>query len=191
MTALQAKFYKHDKRLEKKVKQWICEHLIRLSPADRQTRFFIALGDSSLVNYVDKIKKEDEIFLTMDSVGGKMKVTGFLHVASLGDDSYEIGVSVDADQRQHGIARQLFDRAFVFLKAHGCKKLYINCLTTNTAMQKIVRNYKMDVKRDLDDLSTSVAYLEMDPKGDFYAWLKGNSQDNIALFNLAISALKS
>lgn len=190
MSAIQAKFYKHDKRIEAKVKKMILDHLTRLSQDDRRTRFFIALSDTALEGYVDKIRKEDEIFLTMDTIGGRLKVTGFLHVASLGDDSYEIGVSVDSDQRQHGIACQLFDRAFIFLKAHGCKKLYINCLSTNTAMQKIVRRYKMDVKRDPDDSTTSIAYLEMNPESDFYSWLKGNSQDNIALFNLAINALK-
>ena len=189
MTAIQARLYKHDKRLEKKVKDWIFAHLCKLSPDDRRMRFFTPLSDTAIRNYIEKIRGEDEIFLTMDTVGGDIRVTGFLHIASLGDSSYEIGISVDHDHRQHGIAGQLFDRAFIFLKAHGCKKLYINCLSTNTAMQKIVRRYKMEVHRDVDDPTTSTAFIEMDSRGDFYSWLEGNSQDNIALFNLAIGAL--
>ena len=188
MTAIQAKFYKHDKRIEKKVKGWILEHLMRLSPEDRHMRFFAALGEAGLKLYIDKIRTEDEIFLTMDTVGGQLRVTGFLHVASLGDNSFEIGVSVDADQRKNGIGGQLFDRALMFLKGHGCKKLYINCLTVNTPMQKIVKKYSMETHRDPDDSSVSVAYVEMDPKGDFFSLLKGNSQDHIALFGIAMKS---
>lgn len=188
MTALQARLYKHNKRLEKKLKGWILEHLCRLSLEDRQKRFFMSLNDSAMESYLNKISKDDEIFLTMDTIGG-IRVTGFLHVAALGDDSYEIGVSVDSDQRNTGIARQLFDRAFMFLKGRGCKKLYINCLSTNTAMKKIVAHYMMDVKRDPEDASTSIAYLEMDSRPNFYSWLEGNHQDNIALFNLAMGSV--
>lgn len=189
MSALQARLYKHNKKIEKKLKGWIFEHLQRLSPDDRRMRFFITLSDDAIKNYLDKIRECDEIFLTMDSIGGKIKVTGFLHIASLEDDAYEIGISVDEDQRKNGIASQLFDRAFMFLKARGCKKLYINCLSTNTAMQKIVRRYKMEVRRDVDDPTTSTAFIEMNPIGDFYSWLQGNNQDNIALFNLAVQQL--
>ena len=188
MTAIQARLYKHDKRIEKKVKGWILDHLMRLSVEDRNMRFFSALGEAGLKSYIDKIREEDEIFLTMDTVGGKLRVTGFLHVASLGDNSYEIGVSVDADQRQHGIGSQLFDRAMMFLKGHGCKKLYINCLTINTPMQKIVKKYSMEAHRDPEDRSVTSAYVEMDPIGDFFSLLKGNSQDQIALFGIAMKA---
>lgn len=190
MTALRAKLYKHNKKLEKKVKSWIFDHLTRLSPDDRRTRFFMATNDTFLNAYLDKISKNDEIFLTMDTIGGELRVTGFLHVASMGNGSYEIGVSVDSDQRKQGIARQLFDRAFIHLREVGCKKLYINCLSTNVAMQKIVRHYQMDVKKDEDDPTTSTAYLEMNGQPDFYAMLQGTHQDNIALFDLAIGAIK-
>ena len=189
MTAIQARLYKHDKRIETKVKGWILDHLLRLSPEDRNMRFFAAVGEAGLKSYIDKIGKGDEIFLTMDTVGGKLRVTGFLHVAALGDDSFEIGVSVDADQRQHGIGSQLFDRALMFLRGRGCKKIYINCLSINKPMQKIVEKYKMESHRDPDDASLRVAYVMMDPRGDFFSLLKGNSQDHIALFNLAVKSM--
>lgn len=75
MTAIQARLYKHDKRIETKVKGWILDHLLRLSPEDRNMRFFAAVGESGLKSYIDKNGKGDEIFLTMDTVGGKLRVT--------------------------------------------------------------------------------------------------------------------
>lgn len=190
MAAIQAKLYKHSKMLDKQLKGWIVEHLIKLSPEDRRMRFFHAVRDDGLKSYLDKISKDDEIFITMDTISGSMKVTGFLHVAALGDGSYEIGVTVDADHRKSGIAGQLFDRALMFLKGNGCKKLYINCLSSNTAMQKIVKRYKMDVKRDKDDPTTSTAVVEMNQSADFYSWLKGSHQDHIALYDLLMGSFK-
>lgn len=190
MSAIQAKYYRYNQSLNKAVKGWVLEHLMRLSPDDRYMRFFSPYNDSALARYVDGIKETDEIFLTMESEGfntRRFKVTGFLHVAALGDDSFEIGVSVDADQRKNGIAASLFDRAFTFLKARGCKKLYINCLSINTPMQRIVSKYSMTITRDPDDPSTRTACAEMDNSPNVFAWLKGVHQDQIALFDLAFS----
>lgn len=187
MSAIQAKYYRYNHKLEQSMKGWILEHLTRLSVDDRYMRFFSPYNDSALARYVDGIKETDELFLTMESEGFKFRVTGFLHVAALGDDSFEIGVSVDADQRKNGIAASLFDRAFTFLKARGCKKLYINCLSINTPMQRIVSKYSMTVTRDPDDPSTRTAYAEMDNSPSVFAWLKGVQQDQIALFDLAFT----
>ena len=152
-------------------------------------RFFATFNDEAIMRYLNSIKKEDEIFLTMDSHSlGDIQVTGFLHVASLGEDAYEIGVTVDHDVRQLGVGSSLFDRAFTFLKAKGCKKIYINCLSTNVPMQRIVAKHKLTIVPD-DDPSTRTAVLEMDNKPDFYAWLKGAQQDQIALFDLALKQI--
>lgn len=188
--ALQARFYRYDKRLEKQLKSKLVEHLTALSVDDRRMRFFAAINETAIQSYVDKLGKDDELFFTIKSLPGlDFKITGFLHVAKIDENSVEIGVSVDSTERGQGIATKLFDRAFLYVKSKGCKKIYINCLTTNVAMQRIVDKYKLTTTRDPDDPYTKTAVVEMKDSPDFYAYLKGLHQDQIALFDLALSKI--
>ena len=186
--AVQARLYKYDHLADKRLKSWILDHLKRLSADDRRMRFFSTLNDEGLEAYVESITKEDDIFLTMETHGFSLRVTGFLHAAKLSNDSYEIGVTVDADVRRNGVAAALFDRAFTAIRAKGCKRIYITCLRTNAAMQRIVKKYELSPYRDPDgDFGTSSAVLEMkNSHPDFYAFLLGLQQDQVALFDLAV-----
>ena len=189
--ALQARFYRYDKRLERELKSRIVDHLLRLTPEDRHMRFFAALNETAIRNYTEKLGEKDELFFTFkpDAELG-YRVTGFLHVAKMSDDACEIGVSVDSNARGQGIATKLFDRAFLYVRATGYKKIYINCLSTNTAMQKIVAKYKLETFKDPDDPYTKTAIVEMKDGPSVFAYLQGLADDQIALFDLALSSTR-
>lgn len=181
----------HIKRTREWTKPKVLDHLKRLSVEDRYTRFFSPSSDFALEQYVAKLSENDQLFVTLQAPKNVIFVTGFLHAAKISDDEYEIGVSVDADQRKNGIASALFDRAFNYVRAKGCKRIYINCLSTNYAMRRIVDKYKIPTSVDPYDPSTKIGIMELEGRPDFYSYVQGIHQDQIAMFDLAIGTFLS
>lgn len=66
--ALQARFYRYDKRLERELKSRIVDHLLRLTPEDRHMRFFAALNwerVESLDRRAEKMEQQLEALLEL------------------------------------------------------------------------------------------------------------------------------
>lgn len=123
---------------EEEIRKTLLKHLLQLPPEDRYLRFFGPLGDAAIENYVKKINLFDgSIFLACEGLPDK--IIGFLHLAGSSVKEAEIGVSVDNAFRNKGIGYELFKQACVHAVNKGCKKLYVNCLYQNVAMQKMVK----------------------------------------------------
>jgi hypothetical protein len=78
--------------------QMITDHLISLSPEDRNLRFFTKLSDEAIQAYVAKIDfKKDGVFVSFDIQ--YKRITGFLHAPKINETDFEIGVSVLKETR--------------------------------------------------------------------------------------------
>ena len=138
----------------------ILEHLLRLPLNDRYLRFCNTLSDEGIAKYVDRIDLRsttgEACFAVFDD---NKNIIGLCHVAPYTDDEggAEMALSVDEQYRKNGVGDVLFHRGLLHCESLGIKKIYMNCLASNTPIQKLARRHGMKVTTDYGE---SVAALD-------------------------------
>ena len=137
------------------VQESIINHLKRLNKEDRYTRFFVSYTDEQIERYVERIDlSHDFIFYNTDENGD---VDGVLHAARGDDGEMDFGISVDESIRGKGVGANLFQAAMSLVHMLGCRKIYVNCLVMNKAMNAIARKFCDSVERvDVDTMQGAV-----------------------------------
>lgn len=143
----------------------ILAHLLALGQEDRRLRFSYALGDGAIAKYVTKIDfSQDSLF----GIFGKDNVLlGVVHISifpskegSTAPKAAELGLSLNADMRGHGLGTLLFKRALQRARNEGVERLFIFTLVDNDAMLAIAR--KLDMRVHNADGQTE-AHLDIRP----------------------------
>lgn len=131
----------------------IIDHLTRLNDEDRRMRFGVNLPDQRIQHYVnDSIKVGDFLFAVFGNEG---EIVAFLHMARDARDSfaYELGLSVNLDDRKNGYASALFEKAVNFAKTLGAKRIYTYCLSENKAMQHLAKKNQLKIALEHGDVT--------------------------------------
>jgi RimJ/RimL family protein N-acetyltransferase len=143
----------------------VVSHFLRLSKEDRCTRFLVNMPDQAIFSYVYGINLEtDNMFMYNNEDD---QVVGVVHAAKISDEEYEFGVSVDSSYRGHGIGRRLFMSALQWAKNRNVKKVYVNCLAKNAAMNKIAIGCGATLTRDYAENSGIIEIEKVFPS---YSW---------------------
>lgn len=124
----------------------ILEHMLSLGEEDRRLRFGSRLGDAGIQRYVESIDFErDGLFGVFDQ---NLRLRALCHMAVLeyeGVMAGELGLSVDADYRGHGLGSLLFARACNYARVKGIERAFIHCLLENKSMLNIAYKAGMEV----------------------------------------------
>ena len=170
---------------EESLKKMIADHLKRLSPDDRYLRFCSTTSDASIDKYVDRLDfSKDGIFISFDKE--VEDIVGFLHASRLDDhfeSEYELGLTVDMDLRGTGLGYDMFAQAVAWARSLGGKRLYVNCLSKNKAMQKIAEKFKMETHSI--DYETKEGTMELNKYPNIFAYLFMYTANNITMFDKA------
>ena len=164
------------------IRRMLVAHLVKLPSDDRYTRFFGTMSDDSLKNYVDGIDlRHDGVFVVFDQSG--FNILAFLHASRLDqDDEIEFGLTVDDSLRLHGVGAHLFDVALTWAHGLGIKRIYVNCLYRNKAMQRIAGRFKVKIIAQ-DDIHEGK--LELDGVTKPLTFMKHHMTHNMMLCDLA------
>ncbi len=125
----------------------IIDHLLRLSPQDRYTRFFVTLSEDLIRKYVtERVNPaKDGTFGVYDGD----KLVAFVHISNVDGEgrqrSAELGISINEGWRGQHIARALMQRAMVRCKAENITTLFMSCLSQNVKMQQLAKSCGMRV----------------------------------------------
>lgn len=128
----------------------VLAHLLALSAEDRRLRFSHALGDAAIAKYVSNINFQDDslfgIFGRDDALLGVVHM-GLLETVSQANcpKSAELGLSLNADMRGHGLGTLLFQRALRRARNQGVECLFIFTLLDNEAMLRIAQKLSMRI----------------------------------------------
>lgn len=165
-----------------KSKQELLDHLLRLPLTDRYLRFCSTLSDTAIEKYVDRLdlRGEDAVFAVF---GADLQIIGMCHIApyrDFNDGGAEMALSVDVDYRKQGIGDILFQRGILHCESLGIKKLYMNCLATNTPIQKLAKRSGMSVTTSYGE---SIANLNLEDKNAVMAFLQSLQNDTIGLYD--------
>jgi GNAT superfamily N-acetyltransferase len=124
-------------------------HLKRLSPEDRRSRFQYAASDAQIDGHVEKFLKGGGHVIGWFADG---ELRGAAEVALLGDGSAaEAAFEIEPGWRGRGIGAELVNRALLWARNRGVKRLLIHTSRSNTAMLRAARRNGATFEFDLSD----------------------------------------
>lgn len=123
-------------------RQLFRDHLLRLAPGDRQSRFIGVVSDPTIDDYCNRIDWISEVILGC-FVDGKLRAA----VELKRDDGIlgtrgEISVSVEAPWQGQKIGTELMRRMLNIARNRGLTTVYLLCMAENRRMQRIVRRFE-------------------------------------------------
>ena len=92
-----------------------------------------------------------------------------------------MALSVDEQYRKNGVGDVLFHRGLLHCESLGIKKIYMNCLASNTPIQKLARRHGMKVTTDYGE---SVAALNLTDRNAIVAFLESVQNDTMGLYDV-------
>ncbi|MGH8676411.1 MAG: GNAT family N-acetyltransferase [Burkholderiales bacterium] len=116
----------------------ILRHLLRLPAEDRRLRFGGPTRDSAVESYVTGIDfSRDRVF---GILAADLELLGVAHLAlDSGEQSAELGFSVDRDARGQGFGYALLQRAVLHATNLGYGGLFMHCLAENRIVMHLAR----------------------------------------------------
>lgn len=132
------------------------EHLQRLTPADRSSRFSEAVVSNELIDaYVSRIPEDD---MLMGAFVNDVLV-GAVHVG-LGGGTAEIGISVESEYRGQSLGTELMEHAVQWSRNRHVERMYTLCSDSNQSMQALARTIGMSITHDH---GVAEGMMELDP----------------------------
>jgi len=166
-------------RLGEGVRPALLEHFTQLPAEDIRLRFGTTFGPESIAKYVDGIDFDDDaVFGVYDD---DLRLTGVVHAAFSGD-SAELGLSVLPGYRGKGIGSSLFARAVEHARNRFVTRLYMHCLSENSAMMHIAKKSGMTICIDTGEAD---AFLKLAP-ADSVSLSGELVEQRLALFDYAL-----
>ena len=129
-----------------------CNHLLRLDVDGRYDRFAMGVSD-------DFIRKYAELCFTMPgSIFGYFSDDGLRGAGELrlmGDrgTAAEAAFSVEPGWRRRGIGRELMTHIVQAASNARVTTLYMSCLASNRAMQKLAKHFEADIKFEANQVT--------------------------------------
>lgn len=156
-------------------------HFLGLEAEDLRLRFAHAIGEATLLRYIDAIDfGRDAVFGVFD---GELELVGVAHLALSGAEA-EFGVSVSPGHRGKGVGTALYRRAYEHCRNHGIRTLFVHCLKENAPMMRIARKAGMQIVLDAVEAE---AHLRV-PPGDGLSLAGEMIGDRVGLLDLALKS---
>ena len=156
-------------------------HFDELADSDVRLRFGSNINRDARHAYVDGIRFErDAVFGVFTD---DLALLGVAHLACL-DGAAELGISVLAPYRGHGIGTALFQRAAMHARNLQIVELYMNCLSQNGAIMHIARKAGMRIVIEQSDAD---AYLQL-PPGNPLTFGQEMAEQELAIFDWTLKA---
>jgi GNAT superfamily N-acetyltransferase len=150
-------------------KLWIGEadryrdHLLRLDPASRTSRFSGVVADEFVHNYVlttFALNAAVHGFFVEGVLRGAAELRPF--GPALAREA-EAAFSIEAAWQSHGVGSALLDRTLLAARNRGIRMLHMACLANNRRMQELARKFAADLTFDFGNVVGEVAAARPTP----------------------------
>jgi GNAT superfamily N-acetyltransferase len=158
------------------------DHLLRLDPESRRSRFAMGVDDSFIERYAEASFRLDGVVYAYFEAG---KIRALAELRPLGEHDVaemEAAFSVEPEWRRKGIAAALFRRIIDAARRRGKRRLYTTCLATNEAMKALALKFDGELTLEGSDV---MAIVETPPKASLAGAL-GGAIDDAAAFAIAV-----
>jgi GNAT superfamily N-acetyltransferase len=137
-------------------KLWIAEadlyreHLLRLDPKSRRSRFAGGVSNEFLRKYAHLAFSLDAIihgFFVDDVLRGAAELRA---IGLPARREAEAAFSIEKPWQSHGVGSALLERTLLAARNRGFRFLHMACLSDNERMQQLARKYDADLRFDFD-----------------------------------------
>lgn len=144
------------------------EHLLRLDPASRLSRFAMPATDPFLERYAEACfapgaLAEGIVMLGHIRAGA---IRGAAELRPIGRREAEAAFSVEPVCRGRGVGTALFARVIATARHRKLKRLYMSCLSHNRAMQALARKFSAQLIFESADVLSLVDHDQQAPAPD-------------------------
>jgi GNAT superfamily N-acetyltransferase len=144
-------------------KLWIGEtakyrdHVLRLDPDSRHSRFGGGVSDEFVCKYVDLSISLDAVVHGF-FVGGEIRGATELRPLGLGmPRQAEAAISVEKAWQSHGVGSALLRRTLLAARNRGYRLLHMACLAENRRMQQLARKFDAELSFDFGNVVGEVS----------------------------------
>jgi len=124
------------------------EHVLRLDPESRRSRFGGGVSDEFIRNYVDLSTTLDAIVHGC-FIDGELRAVAELRPLGLGfARQAEAALSVEKPWQSHGVGSGLLARTLLAARNRGFHRLHMACLADNERMQQLARKFAAELSFD-------------------------------------------
>ncbi|WP_146140245.1 GNAT family N-acetyltransferase [Alsobacter soli] len=123
------------------------DHLLRLDDQVRRNRFAMGVSDAFLERYAGQAFSNGAVLLGYVQ-GGCLRAAAELR--PLGRHEAEAAFSTEGDFLGRGIGTALFARLLAEARGLKLRRLYMNCLAQNRAMQALARKFSAELTFEAD-----------------------------------------
>jgi GNAT superfamily N-acetyltransferase len=150
-------------------KLWIGEaaryrdHLLRLDPMSRNSRFGGGVADEFIENYADSTFG---LSATVHGYFADGVLRGAAELRPLGpgfSHEAEAAMSIEAPWQSHGIGSALLKRTLLAARNRGIRTLHMACLANNRRMQELARKFSAELSFDFGSVVGEVAAARPTP----------------------------
>ncbi len=138
--------------------QW-CEHLLRLSPQDRRSRFAGAVNDDFIRSYC---QRQEPLGLVLIGAFVEGELRGVAEFRLLNHDwprRAELAFSVEEGHQGRGIGSELFRRMVMYARNRSVQKVYITTEPGNERMRAVARKFGMELSSSYGEVEGRLEVL--------------------------------
>jgi GNAT superfamily N-acetyltransferase len=132
-------------------------HLLRLSPDDRQSRFWASVTDRAIADYCTRIDWLHTIVIGCFDDGALRGAAELRFEEMRLASRAEIAITVEGTVQGQGIGTDLLGQLIVIARNRGLKSLIMLCLLDNRRMQRIARHYEGELKIEEGQVEAGIA----------------------------------
>ncbi len=127
------------------------DHLLRLDSSTRRNRFGMAAGDEFVARYA-------ETGFTLDTVihgafvDGRLVGVGELRRIAGDRGAAEAAFSVEPAHQGRGFGSRLMEAVILTARNRGIRRLFMNCLASNSQMQRLARRHGAELEFESGDV---------------------------------------
>lgn len=124
------------------------EHLLRLDPESRATRFSGAVSEEFIGRHAESIRDFGVVVYGFFVDGVLRGAAELRPLGPLFSHEAEAAFSIEKDWQSHGVGTALLERTLLSARNRGIRLLRMDCLAANRRMQQLARKFEADFKFD-------------------------------------------
>jgi len=134
-----------------------CDHLLRLDGESRRMRFGMAVDDTFVNDYAQRLKDMKSIIYGHMVDGDVCAAAELRPLGTPVHGEAEAAFSVEAKYQNSGIGTELLARIIRAARNRSIHRLYMNCLAENRRMQAVAKKFDAVLEFDQGDVIGRVA----------------------------------
>lgn len=128
------------------------EHLLRLDPESRRSRFGSPVNRFFIEQYASRAVSSESVvhgFFVDGTLRGAAELRGY---GKPFPSEAEAALSIEREWQDHGVGSELLDRTILAARNRGIHTIYMNCLAENRRMQAIAKKHEASLRFRADDV---------------------------------------